>query len=198
MKNVSTPYQALFEIYQYSEVKNNVREVDEMLGFICAIAASPVPLELQDWFPYLWKQGVEPSFANEKLAIDFASATLAFYENCLLNYQQCKPLVLPDGCWLDKSQLVSGQGVAFASGYLLAFNSIEAYWQALNLPAGSEPDQLLQTSMLLLSKMATSETTDLQMQALFAQLPDLPEIVSALPRLLSTLGHFSVQVNHNE
>ena len=192
------PYQALVALCQNPEIKNSAREVNEMLGVICAMAASPEPLELQEWFPYLWKQESEPSFSSETLAVDFAQAVLQFYENCLLNYQQAKPLLLPTELWLNEYGEVSEQGIAFASGYLSGFHNSEESWQTLNLVPGSEPEQLLQTSMLLLSKMATPNSNDPQMQALFVQLPGMPEIVSSLSQLLGALGHFSAVADNNE
>lgn len=190
-------YQALAELWQTPEIKNNAREINEMLGFISVIAASPEPLELQDWFPYLWSQGLSPSFSNEELAQAFAAAVLQFYQSCIENYQQATPLVLPTEDWLNEYQEVTDQGIAFASGYLAGFHSIEDNWQRLNLAAGSAPEQLLQTTMLLLSKMATPNTTDPQMQALFVQLPDMPEIINSLSSLLSALGNTSLLVNDN-
>ena len=190
-------YQALVTLCQNPEIKDNAREVNEMLGFISAIAASPEPLDLQQWFPYLWTQG-EPLFSHEALAVDFAGAALQFYEACLVNYQQAKPLLLATELWLDEYQEVTEQGIAFASGYLSGFHNTEESWQTLNLTPGSEPEQLLQTSMLLLSKMATPNSNDPQMQALFVQLPGMQEIVSSLPLLLSALGHFSIVVDDNE
>lgn len=197
MKRTIKPYQALVELCQNSEIKDNAREVNEVLGFICAIAASPEPLDLQVWFPYLWAQG-EPLFSHEALAVDFACAALQFYEDCLVNYQQAIPLILPTDLWLNEYQEVTEQGIAFASGYLSGFHNIEESWQTLNLTPGSEPQQLLQTSMLLLSKMATVNSNDPQMQALFLQLPDVQEIIRSLPSLLSALGHFSIVADDNE
>ena len=190
-------YQALVELGQIPEIKDNAREINEMLGFISVIAATPEPLDLQDWFPLLWAQGLAPSFSNETLASDFAAATLQFYEDCLVNYQQSTPLSLPAELWLNEYQQVTEQGIAFASGYLAGFHSTEDIWQSLNLIPGSEPEQLLQTTMLLLSKMATPNSNDPQMQALFVQLPGMDEIISSLPSLLSALGHFSVLVADN-
>lgn len=185
------PYQAIFELGRLSEIKNDAREINEMLGFLCIIAASPEPLDMQDWFPYLWKQGKAPSFNSETLAVDFASAVLHFYENCLLNYQQSKPLILPIELWLNAQQEITEQGIAFACGFLAGFQHSEANWQNLNLLPGSESGQLLQTTILLLSKMAMPNSDEPQMQALFAQLPDMQEIVTALPQLLSALGKVS-------
>ena len=197
MKTKIHAYQALTELWQTPEIKNNAREINEMLGFISVIAASPEPLELQDWFPYLWAQGLSPTFSNEALAQAFAAAVLQYYESCIVNYQQATPLGLPAMQWLDEYQEVTDQGIAFASGYLAGFHSIEHCWQRLNLAAGSASEQLLQTTMLLLSKMATPNTSDPQMQALFVQLPDMPEIIHSLPSLLSALGNASLLVNDN-
>ena len=198
MNRAIKPYQALVELSQNPEIKNSAREVNEILGFICVMAASPEPLELQEWFSYLWLPGEDPSFSSETLAVDFAQAVLQFYDNCVLNYQQAKPLILPEECWLNDDQQVTEQGIAFASGYLSGFHHSEESWQKLNLIAGSEPEQLLQTSMLLLSKMANPDSHDPQMQALFVQLPGMQEIVRSLPQLLSVLGHFSVVADNNE
>ncbi len=198
MQQKSKPYQALVELCQHPEIKNNAREVNEMLGVICVMAASPEPLELQQWFPCLWANEKEPSFSDEGLAVGFAAAVLQYYEHCLLHYQQAKPLLLPKQCWLNKDQQVTEQGRAFACGYLSGFHYNEVNWQALNWSPGSEPEQLLQTSMLLLSKMATPESNDPQMQALFAQLPDMPEIVASVAQLLAVLGNVSTRVNNDD
>jgi yecA family protein len=197
MNQAIQAYQALVELCQNREIKDNAREVNELLGIISAMAASPEPLELQQWFPCLWMQAEEPSFSCESLAVDFAQAVLQFYQHCLLNYQQAKPLSLPTSLWL-KEQQITAQGSAFASGYLSGFQYNEQSWQALNLPPESEQGQLLQTTILLLSKMANPNSSDPQMQALFMQLPDMQEIVNSLPQLLSVLGHFSVVVEHHE
>jgi hypothetical protein len=169
-----------------------------MLGFICVTAASPEPLDLQEWFPNLWNQGRTPSFNSETVAVDFASAVLQFYENCLLNYQQSTPLILPTELWLNEQQEVTKQGIVFASACLAAFQDREESWQNLNLAPESEAGQLLQTTILLLSKMALSHSDDPQRQILFAQLPDMHEIVTALPQLLSALGNSSVLVESDE
>lgn len=198
MNTAIKPYQALEEICQSPEIANAVREVNEMLGFICAVAASPQPLDLQEWFPSLWTQGSAPSLSSENLAVEFAAAVLQFYENCLLSSQHGQPLLLPTELWLDDARQVTEQGRAFACGYLTGFHHIEEIWQAQNVAPASEPEQLLQTTLLLLSKMAATSNTDPQMQALFVQLPSMQEIVSSLPPLLSALGNFSVQVAAND
>lgn len=198
MNNVNSSYQQLISVFHESEIQEGARDFHELLGYISAISASPQPLEIHEWLPDLWRQGVQPSFSTEKLASDFASAVLGFYEDCLTNYHLNQPLDLPVISWLDQSEGVSGEGIAFASGYLFAFDSIEEYWQALNLPEDSESNQLLQTSMLLLSKMATPNVVEPEMEALFNQLPAMTEIVAVLPRLLATLGYFSVSVKSHD
>lgn len=198
MNTPMKPYQALFDLCRNPEIENDVREVNEILGFICVIAASPESRELQDWFPFLWTHGQDPSFSSERLAVDFASAVLQFYKSCVLNYQQLKPLILPTELWLNEQQEETAQGMAFASGYLAGFHHIEADWQTEQLAPGSEGGQLLQTTILLLSKMAAAESHEPQMQELFEQLPGLPEIVSSLPSLLTALGNYSAQVDIND
>lgn len=198
MRNSNNAFQPLIAAYNHNDVEQNIREPHEVLGFICAISASPMPLELDDWFPLLWKNNVDPSFADEELAAEFATAALQFQAHCQTSYRQSNGLNLPVDNWLNDDSQLTVEGSQFASGYLLAFHAIEAYWQALNLQPGSEPAQLLQTTMLLLSKMATPDTEEPEMQTLFTQLPEPKEIVQVLPQLLMTLGHFSLSVQEHE
>ncbi|WP_028862102.1 UPF0149 family protein [Psychromonas aquimarina] len=186
-------YQVLINVCEIPEIKKNARGCNEILGFISSIAAAPVQVEIEQWMPFLWAEDSAPSFSDEQTAVDFAAAVLQFYEQCLVCYQQLLPLPLPTEQWLDQELQVTAQGRLFAAGYLSAFHSIEAVWQSLDLQPGSEAEQLLQTSMLLLSKLAASDSDETQMQFLFSQLPDMPEIVDLLPALLSKLGHFSTQ-----
>ena len=194
MHSLLSPEQLLIEIYQHPEIQKNVREINEIQGFICALAALPEALELQDWFPCLWRPGREPLFSSEALAIDFASAVLPVYEHFLLSYQQRESLSVSSQLWLDEDCQLTKQGSAFASGYLSGFQYFEQRWQNLNLSDGSEVQQLLQTTLLLLTKMATPNSDDPQMQALFMDLPEMQEIVSALPQLLAALGHSLITV----
>jgi|GEM_PF-3246433 len=203
MTTAIKPYQALLELYRIPEIKEHARPFNEALGFICAISASPETLDLGDWFPLLSMQKKVSmqealSFSNEELARDFAAAVLHFYEHCLASYQQSAPLFLPAELWLNEGNEATAQGSEFASGYLSGFHHIEASWQGLNLAAESEPGQLLQTTALLLSKMAAGNNEDPQMQALFIQLPAMVKIINILPSLLSALGNFSVAVSHYE
>ncbi|WP_019615949.1 UPF0149 family protein [Psychromonas ossibalaenae] len=186
-------YQLLFNVCEIPEIKKNARECSEIIGFITSIAAAPIQIEVEQWMPFLWAEDSAPSFSDEQMAVDFAASTLHFYEHCLSCYQQSLPLSLPTDQWLDEGLQVTAQGRVFAAGYLSAFQSIEALWQSLNLQPGSEPEQLLQTSLMLLSKLASPDSADAQIQLLFSQLPDMPEIVDSLPALLGRLGHFSTQ-----
>ncbi|MCG6200006.1 UPF0149 family protein [Psychromonas antarctica] len=186
MKAPVIRYQALNELFCIPEIKTNGRAFDEMLGIVCAIATSPTCIDLADWFPLLWDQEMPPSFSNENLAADFAAAVLQFYDDCLMSYQQSTPLSLPTERWLNESLQVTDAGRSFACGYLLGLTRIEASWQNHSLQLKSDP--LLQTTQLLLSKMTTVKSNDPQMQSLFMELPDMQEIINALPRLLSALG----------
>jgi len=190
------PYQALLELHLIPEINEQARPFGEMAGFICAISASPETLDLADWFPLLMMQQA-PSFSSEKIASDFAAAVLQFYDHCLVNFQQSVPLSLPLELWLTAENEITAQGIAFASGYLSGFHRMESAWQGLNLSPESESGQLLQTTVLLLSKMAAGKNQDPQMLELFMQLPAMAEIVSALPALLSALGHCAVAVSNN-
>lgn len=195
MNKLTSPYQALVALCEIAEIKKNAKDADQILGFICAISAAPMQLELQDWLPGLWAEGQTPSFSNEQLAVEFSTAGMQFYDACLSSYQQSIALKLPTPGWINESLEITEQGRSFASGYLSGFQSIEEIWQNIEMAKEGTLEQLLQTSTLLLTKMANPGNDDPQMLAVFDQLPEMDEIVSSLPLLLSTLGHFSLQVN---
>ncbi|ABM03142.1 yecA family protein [Psychromonas ingrahamii 37] len=195
MNKQTSPYQALVALCEIAEIKKNALDVDQMLGFICAISASPTQLDLQDWLPCLWAEGLMPSFSNEQLAVEFATACMQFYDACLTGYQQSIALVLPTQRWINESLEITEQGSRFASGYLSGFQSIE---QNIEIVKEGTLEQLLQTATLLLSKITNPSGDNLEMLTLFNQLPEVDEIVSSLPLLLGTLGHFSLQANYHD
>ncbi|PKH03161.1 YecA family protein [Psychromonas sp. MB-3u-54] len=193
MNKQTSPYQALVAICEVPEIKKNALDVDQMLGVICAVSAAPTQLDLQDWLPCLWAEGQTPSFSNEQLAVEFAAAGMQFYDACLTGYQQSIALMLPTQRWINKSLEITEQGSRFALGYLSGFQSIE---QNIEIVEEGKLEQLLQTTTLLLSKIANPSGDNPDMLTLFNQLPEMDEIVSSLPLLLGTLGHFSLQANN--
>lgn len=195
MNKQRSPYQTLVALCEIAEIKKNAKDADQILGFICAISAAPIQLELQDWLPGLWADGQTPSFSNERLAVEFATAAMQFYDACLSSYQEPIALTLPTQGWINESLEITGQGRSFAFGYLAGFQSVEDIWQNIEMAEGGSLEQLLQTSTLLLSKIANPAGDDPHMLTVFNQLPEADEIISSLPLLLSTLGHFSLQVN---
>jgi yecA family protein len=195
MNKQNSPYQALVALCEIAEIKKNVLDVDQMLGVICAISAAPSQLDLQDWLPCLWAEGQTPSFSNEQLAVEFATAGMQFYDACLTRYQESIALTLPTQRWINESLEITEQGSHFALGYLSGFQSIE---QHIEIVEEGKLEQLLQTTTLLLSKIANPSGDNPDMLTLFNQLPEMDEIVSSLPLLLGTLGHFSLQANSHD
>jgi yecA family protein len=196
---MTTPaYVKIVALCKNTEINDNVKELHEILGFICAISCAPAPLELQEWLPQLWKKGVSPTFSQQQLAIDFATAVLQFHDDCLAHFQQATTLHLPTELWLDQSSQITDNGQYFAVGYLSGFHCIEDSWNNTEIEAGSDFEQVLQTTTLLLSKVANPDNNAPEMQSLFSQLPDFNEIVTSLPMLISTLGFFSLQVKEHE
>lgn len=185
--------QAVIDLYEIHEIQESNRDVHESLGLITAVALSPQGVELQNWLPLLAKQGFDFTFSNRQLASDFSTVTLAFYEQCFSCYQSLTPLNLPSELWLDENLQISRQGALFAIGFLSGFQSIEVMCNTLALKSGSESEHILQTTMLLLSKMASLNSDDPKMQILFGQLPSMVEIINAVPTLLSALGHILLE-----
>ena len=198
MNDMTFPYQSLIDVFLNDEVNNNVRDINEVLGFISAISASPESLELQSWLPHLWKLESDPTFSNEDLAANFANAAIRFYDHCILSYQENDPLILPSDMWLDTDFRFTEQGNKFAEGYLLGFEIIEPTWQKLTLKEGSEEANLLQTMTWLISKMASPFDNEPEVQALFDQLHSPQDIINLLPILLCGFGYMSVRITEGE
>lgn len=198
MNDMTFPYQSLIDVFLNDEVKDNVRDINEVLGFISAISASPEPLELQSWLPHLWELESDPTFSNEDLAADFANAAIRFYDHCILSYQENEPLILPSDMWLDTDLRFTEQGNKFAEGYLLGFEIIEPTWQKLTLKEDSEEANLLQTMTWLISKMASPYDNEPEVQALFDQLHSPQDIINLLPILLCGFGYMSVRITEGE
>jgi yecA family protein len=176
MKN----YQDLQKLYKLSEISESCVDVDFTYAFISAMATSE--LELEQWMPMLFLSG-ESCFSNEQLATDFAQIVLAIYQQARHCFQQQIPLALEND---NKQTPQTLKIVDFANGYLQAVMLID------NMQVGPEGEtaiNLQQTCLLLLDKLASSETEDIQKLALFEQLPSESEIISLLPTLLSRYGH---------
>lgn len=174
-------YQDLQKLYSLAEVQEKCVDVNFAYGFISAMAASA--LDLSQWMPMLFVNESE-SLSSEKIASDFALAVLAIYENSHQALQQQIPLCLP----IDKNVLAEDDKICqLANGYLQALMLIDNL-QALRFPEDSAEDNLQQTCLLLLDKLATPKSNDPQKIALFEQLPSNEEIVTLLPMLLSRYG----------
>ena len=198
MNDMTSPYQSLIDVFLNDEVNNNVRDINEVLGFISAISASPESLELQSWLPHLWELESDPTFSNEDLAANFARAVIRFYDHCILSYQENEQLILPSDMWLDTELRFTEQANKFAEGYLLGFEIIEPTWQKVTLKEGSEEANLLQTMTWLISKMASPFDNEPEVQALFDQLHSPQDIINLLPILLCGFGYMSVRITEGE
>ncbi len=176
-----------------SEVAQCTRDNAEIVGVICAIAAAPDEFDLADWLPLLAADGQALSFAQEQSATEFANAVIACFQKFCEVFNSAITLDISILLTIDQDK-PSESCTEFAKGFLTAFNSTEQSWQTLQLEEGSEQDQMLQTTLLLLNKLAAPDEQDLQLQALYKQLPSYQECINSLPLLLTHLGHFSQQV----
>ncbi|WP_354624923.1 UPF0149 family protein [Psychromonas sp. MME2] len=187
-------YPLLTALFEHQEIQENGRDLHEVIGFLYAITALPEEVELQLWLPMLWQQDKAFNFTSEALANEFATTILTAYQACLEQYQSQQPLALMmRDTWLDENKQITAAGMAFATGYLRAFQYAEEVWGQLSEESGAEFAQIVQTTMLLLSKMAHVKTEDVAMRELFMQLPSMHEIVDSLPMLLTAMGRFSGQ-----
>jgi uncharacterized protein YecA (UPF0149 family) len=174
-------YQDLQKLYALAEIEENCVDVNFAYAFISAMAASE--LELSQWMPMLFIND-SGSLSSQEIASDFAQAVLAIYENSHQKLQQQIPLYLP----IIENVSEENESLSqYANGYLQALMLIDNI-QVLRFPDGSTEDNLQQTCLLLLDKLASFKTNDPQKLALFKQLPTNEEIVSLLPTLLSRYG----------
>lgn len=171
-------YQKLQKLYALPEIKEHCVDIDFAYAFICAMASSEI--ELAQWMPLLFVSE-ETQFSNEGLANDYAKVILAIYEHCIDCFQQGLPLLLT----ADNSKSSYNEAVLqYSKGYLEALMLIDNA-QGLRFVEGSAEANLQQTCLLLLDKLVSSETQDVQKLALFEQLPNHNEIIQLLPTLLS-------------
>lgn len=164
------------------------------LGFICSVQAIPEIVDLEQWLAYLWQKGDDISFENELQAADFANNVLKLVAELQRLYEQAIPLnALDCDSWIGRDQTLSNDARYFSAGFLAAIELFNAQW--LMLEDDPEAQNLLQTTILLLTKMAPSETIDPALIEIFEQLPDVAEIVKILPQLISNLAYSAASTN---
>lgn len=175
-------YQHLQQLYLLVEINESCVDIDFAYAFICSMANGE--LELQQWMPMLFLVE-EHSFSSEELASDFANRVLSIYQQAIKSFQNNTPLILSlEATLLDADKAI----VNFANGYnqgLMLIDNLQLAPFAENSPTIN----LQQTCLLLLDKLSTPQTDDMQRLAFFEQLPNRDEIISLLPSLLANYGH---------
>ncbi|WP_025564805.1 UPF0149 family protein [Psychromonas sp. SP041] len=166
------------------------------LGFICSVQALPELVDLEQWLSYLWLDGVDISFDNELQAAEYAKKVLTLVSEIQNLYQQAIPLDnLNSGQWLTEQETVTEHAIQFATGFLVAIELFNDQWVLVEQDFNTQ--NILQTTILLLSKLAPADNIDQQHIELLAQLPEPVEILRILPQLLSNLaynaGHSAAQ-----
>ena len=145
-------------------------------------------VDLEQWLSYLWLDGVDISFDDEEQATEYAKKVLTLVSDIQKLYQQAIPLDdLNSQQWLTQENVLTDDAIAFASGFLVAIELFSAQWTSIEQDANTQ--NILQTTILLLSKLAPAENIDAQHKALLAQLPEPVEILRILPQLLSNLAY---------
>lgn len=180
-------YKSLQKLYALTEINENCVDIDFGYAFICAMASSE--LELDQWMPLLFVSG-ESCFTHERIANDYAQSVLAIYQQMNASFEQgiALPLMLEQSMSTNENAIFN-----FASGYLQALIMIDNM-QMNQFVEGSPEANLQQTCFLLLDKLATIDTDDVQKLALFEQLPQQHEIITVLPSLLGNYGHLCLSV----
>lgn len=164
------------------------------LGFICSVQAVPAIIDLDKWLVDLWRDG-NISFDNEKQATEYAEMILNMLVEIDDLYDQAMPLEqLNCMKWLGEQQQLCKEAILFASGFLAAIEVFNVEWMQVE---GDEPVQnLLQTTVLLMTKLTKNENTSAELLDLFEQLPEVEEILKILPSLMSNLAYSAAQSSH--
>jgi len=163
------------------------------LGFMCSVQAVPELIALEDWLFYLWRDG-DIRFDDETQAAEYAQHILSLTSTINELYEQAAPLTdLQCEQWLTLNEDGSTPANEFSAGFLAAIEVFNTQW--LVVDADPNVQNLLQTSILLLSKLAPPEQVDADTLALFEQLPAASEILTILPTLISQLAYNASQLS---
>jgi len=185
----------LFDFIELNGQLNSIKGLHTsyyQIGFICSVQALPELLDLDQWLSYLWKSNAEMSFDNEQQATDYAKSVIALTNEIQTAYQEAIPLNgLQCHDWLTPDKQLSEQAIQFASGFLAAVEIFNEQWTTVEGDSNSE--NILQTTILLLTKLAPADANDPQFLAIVDQLPEYHEILSILPQLLSNLAYSAAQ-----
>lgn len=186
--NIFTDFVTFNETHPLAE---NLKPAYYQLGLICSLQALPTLLDLEKWLLHLW-QDQTISFDNERQAAEYAQKVLELVGAVQSSYEEALPLS-ELGCttWLNEDQLVGQNGVEFAAGFLAAIELFNAEWLVVEHDENTQ--NILQTTILLLTKLAPPEEVDQQLIDLFEQLPAFSEILHILPQLLSNLAFSAAQ-----
>ncbi|MDN2662011.1 UPF0149 family protein [Psychromonas sp. 14N.309.X.WAT.B.A12] len=185
----------LFDFIELNGQLNSIKGLHTsyyQIGFICSVQALPELLDLEQWLSYLWKSNAEMSFDNEQQATDYAQRVIALTNEIQTAYQEAIPLNgLQCHDWLTPDKQLSEQAIQFASGFLAAVEIFNEQWTTVEGDSNSE--NILQTTILLLTKLAPPDANDPQFLAIVDQLPKYHEILAILPQLLSNLAYSAAQ-----
>lgn len=183
-------YSELQKRYALPEINSQCVDIDFAFAFICAMASSE--LDLQQWMPMLFLND-NHSFSDEKIASDFAQTVLAIYQQAIEYFKENRPLPSMIEASIFAQDLAARH---YAKGYLQALMLIDSL-QLIQFSEDSPVTNLQKTCLLLLDKLATFETDDIEKLALFEQLPTKSEIITLLPVLLASYGHNCLLVKEN-
>lgn len=187
-------FKSFIEFNTNHPLKKHFMPTYYQLGFICSVQALPEHIDLELWLAFLWQGDVAMTFASEEQATEYAENVLRLVEVLQLSYQQALPLTAMNSKgWIDDNKIVSDNGKEFCAGFIRAIEVFNEHW--LILDQEPEAQNILQTVILLLSKIAPTENCEESLIAIFDQLPSATEIVEILPKLISNLAYTSSQIN---
>lgn len=183
-KNMYTDFIVFNKIHPQAK---KLQPIYYQIGLICSVQALPEIIDLELWLPCLWRDGVDISFDNQQQASEYARTVLKMANDIQALYQESLPLQdLDCETWLDCHKNANDKGVQFAKGFLAGIEIFNAQWSVADEDINTQ--NLLQTAILLLSKIAPTEEIDEALLAIFDQLPKVSEIMTVLPLLLTNLA----------
>ena len=190
--NPSNAFIQFIEFNENHQLNAQLKPAYFQLGFICSVQALPDLIDLEQWLNYLWKEEGEVSFDDQQQATEYAQQVLKMVSVIQHLYQNALPLndlLCTD--WITDNVILSSQGIEFAAGFLMAVELFNEQW--LLLGDDNDAQNILQTSILLLTKLSPPDDISPALLALLPQLPEVPEILRILPQLLSNLAYSAAQ-----
>ena len=104
-----------------------------LLGFLWAVAASPAPLEVEEWLPLVWEdeEGTGPAFHNFEEAALISATVVALYEDVVRQIEG-NVFELPEGFGYDDDADRMRNLIDWCQGFLAGHDWLGEVWDQVS------------------------------------------------------------------